>query len=143
MKETKIFTYDNEPFYLVNDSMGSFLEPPFSLTYKYSIMYGRRRFENKSMMSIDYFLNDMIEIPKELKDMVRKLLPEVKIPEITSPDIQKWICEVRIYFKNCYSKDGIDRSASNCLIINDCTDDINKDLGVMHIREHYPEYKGV
>jgi hypothetical protein len=128
-------------YYLVNESMGSFLNPPNHATYNYSIREYRGGHESGGF-SLEFGANkENSYVPSKVRIVCKNLLK--KYPgEIDNPD---WIEEVYKYFHNCYSKDGIDRSASNCIV---CKNESDKEffnpefhLGYLFVKSFNPNHE--
>jgi hypothetical protein len=114
-------------YYLNNKGMGGFLNPPEQAEHNFSIIEKRGGHEVGS-----YSLTGAIKeswIPQEVKSIAKQYLN--KYPGIITED---WIKEVYKYFRYCYSKDGINRSVSDCIIDKE-NKEPKKHLGYLFIKE--------
>jgi hypothetical protein len=125
---------------IIPGSAGCFLDPPKWPTYSYHVE-GRRACvrEADEFLSLTYAL----ELPyagSDIKMSVLALLDKAQreLPPLSDPSIVEWAAGVENYFRHCYSKDGIDRSVSNCVIRKRGLR--SHSLAVLHIREWYPNY---
>ncbi len=143
MTTTKTF----EKTRIVNGGMGSMLCPPYHPMHSYQLETDIiRRKENRGSMSLDYALEcDYVSdgMKRRIKGMFDKW--NENKPDINSPEVKKWRNECLGYFSNCYSKDGITRNVNDGLdIIKGNPFElkiIDRHLGVMMIRQYYPEYQ--
>ena len=131
---------------IVNEGMGGFLNPPGHPEHYYSVEFNlRRRKENRNACSLTYAAYEASFLDDSIRKKAKKILDDWKTtrPSLSTPEIQDWIHQVLGYFKNCYSPDGVTRDASKCVIIsgNPFEIGVNRHLGVMFIRQFYPEYK--
>lgn len=130
-----------------NEGMGGFLNPPTHPEHKYSVksVYGYTFSMSLSSAVECEWLND------ETKAAAKRILKSWQKPDLESEIIQDWIHHVLGYFKNCYSRGNYSeekgfyygRNVNTDLMICDYANPIleqNRHLGVMHIREFYPEY---
>jgi hypothetical protein len=127
---------------------GSFLDPPGYHSHFFGIVEGIDRGNGyQGYPSVDYYLNNN-DVPKYVKAQIKNIIKDCK-PQLT----EKWIKEVLSYFKNSYSVDSINRNVNNDLLeffergnkFNNSKShyfkrDINKNLGIMHIRSFFPDY---
>lgn len=130
------------PVYILNDSAGCFLEPPGHPTYRYSFCAGYDRgYGFQEYGSVQY----LYEVAKEhrLKTILTVVRPLVKFNPLSLDDEKsvKWINGVYAYFRHCYSSDGENRSASDCIV--DSKDKLPPEhhLAYLHVKEYYPDYK--
>ena len=137
-------TEQKERGIITHSGMGGFLNPPTHPEHSYHVEFGlTRKKENKGSCSLssaveNEWLND------DIRNKAKDLLNNWQAPDINSEDVKKWIFEVLGYFNNCYSKDGITRNVNDGLEVikgNPFKVGIDKHLGVMLIREFYPEYQ--
>jgi len=123
---------------IVKGGLGCFLEPP-----KYPEHYYHVECEGEY-----YCLSSALEcewISGWTKRRIKRLLDnweKEKLP-LTHPKVKEWIYKVLGYFRNSYSPDGINRSVLKCEIKegNPFEIGVDKHLGVMFIRQFYPEYE--
>lgn len=125
MRETK--------FIIVNSGMGGFLNPPNHAEHSYGVeeyVNGR----SSGSMSLTSALED-VYVSDEVKEEARRLLKE-NAGEFT----EEWEHSCYNYFRNCYSPDGANRKASDCIISKEC---INPEyhLAYLHIKSFFPDYK--
>jgi len=125
---------------IVNSGMGGFLNPPEHPEHFYSVkQFGPDYFGGAFSMS----LSSAVEcdwLLDSVKAKAKAVLDQWIKPELESEAVQDWICRCLGYFKNCYSKDGVGRNVNTDLIVSKEPLDVNRHLGVMHIRKFYPEY---
>jgi hypothetical protein len=125
-----------------NKGAGSFLEPPFSKTHQYGYVAGVDRGNGYQEYGSINSLLESENVPESAKKEIKSIIGEEVKMSINDPSIQDWIHNIMGYFNSCYSPDGVNRSASDCVIIKGSPFEIgiDKHLGVMFIREYYPEY---
>lgn len=127
--------YCGKSLYLKKGGQGGALEPPFSKIHEYHISDLKCQ---ECSMSLNYFFENK-DISEEAKSFVREKIGVEIIPPIET--VMDWVNQVEKYFHGCYSKDGIDRNASNCIFFKEGMP-IENSLAVMFIRKYYPNYKG-
>lgn len=125
---------------ITNSGMGGFLNPPTHPEHTLSVksVYGDKFSMSLSSAIESEWLND------ECRNKAKEILSSQQAPDINSQEVKEWIHEVLGYFNHCYSKDGKNRNVSTHLeIIKDDPFEakiIDRHLGVMLIREYYPNY---
>lgn len=150
--QTKTF----EASQMASGGMGAFLNPPTHPDHTHHLETDlKRRKWNRGSMSLSYAL-ECDYISDGMKRRITKMYENWhnEKPAIDTPEIKDWICNVLGYFRHCYSPDGINRNSDSCLIWIAKNEkytygekwqhfkrDNNNHLGVMHIREFYPDYK--
>ena len=120
-------------FYLrTNDGAGGFLNPENDAEHNYSVVEKRGGHE-MGFYSLRGLLSEKW-IPEQVKHTARMTLNSHK-GKLTD----SWIHSVYNYFRHCYSKDGIDRNASNCIV--DHTDSLPAEnhLAYLFIKSFFPE----
>ncbi|MDR2571812.1 MAG: hypothetical protein LBD23_16160 [Oscillospiraceae bacterium] len=123
-----------------NNGVGGFLNPPTHPEHTMSVGDKNNHLSLSGAIQYEW-------VPKNIKEQAQKILDDWKKPALDSPEIVDWRRHVLGYFRNCYSKDGIDRNVNNKenMFIFNSKDKpnlpIDHHLGVMFIREFYPEYK--
>lgn len=117
---------------IVDGSGGSFLCPPGHPMHLFHIEDGSRKNPNL-IAGLDYALEH--GDPK-LRASVEAL--HAKHRPVMSPD---WVLMVYGYFHNCYSPDGVDRDASNCVIPKkgDPVPPPEHHLGYLTVKSYFPE----
>ena len=107
--ERQYITRDNRnAFYLVNHGMGAAFNPPTHPEHFYSIEEGGR---NGGSYSLSYAAT-CGWLPEEVKDTARRILAGWK-PGRPDP---AWLDSVYRHFQHCYSPDGMNRNASDCIV---------------------------
>jgi hypothetical protein len=160
MSETKIIGLPGGGRWVLlagrNEGMGGFLNPPGDAEHTYSVAEyrGSRSTEAESMMSLRGALAESW-VPEPVKAVARRKLAECK-GEAT----EGWLRDVYRHFRNCYSPDGENRNASDCLIVKASPDgngfvlgSFGKDgwmaelppadhhLAVMYVRQFFPDHE--
>jgi hypothetical protein len=116
---------------------GGFLSPPGHPALTYTVeeyapnQYGDNVQSSGSLewaAGADY-------VPVAIRARARGILARYTPPEPPSED---WLAHVYSYFRNCYSPDGVNRNAGDCLIITDGTGDPERSLAVLMVRTFYP-----
>lgn len=146
-------TQTKERGIISRSGMGGFLNPPTHPEHNYHVMIDlKRKREDRGGMSLSAAVNTEWLDDKVKKEASNLLTNWVK-PDINSPEIKDWIYNVLGYFRDCFSPDGINRSVSDNIIWipknrkpfgdkwQHFKRNINWHLGVMMIRQYYPEYK--
>lgn len=120
-------------FYLQQEGMGCFLNPPGDAEHKYSII------EERGGHAVGFYsLRSAIKetwIPNRVNLLANRLIK--KCHPVPDP---LWIAEVYNYFENCYAPDDLDQSISNCIVDPMNTLPAERHLAVLHIREWFPDY---
>jgi len=134
---------------IVNSGMGGFLNPPTHPEHRLSVQSKKK---NSFSMSLSAAI-DCRYLDDATKQEAKDILDNWKKLPLNDITVQDWIHHVLGYFKNCFSPDGVDRNANNCLIWIEkdaknygskwCNFErnYNNHLGVMLIRKYYPEYE--
>jgi hypothetical protein len=73
-------------------------------------------------------------LPAEIVRQARDLLAKAEL--VNSEGWQRFIYG---YFKNCYSKDGVDRDVSKCLVVTGSGMNPEHHLGYMTVKEYFPD----
>jgi hypothetical protein len=133
-------------YYLVNDGMGGFLNPPSHPEHTYSIQEFRGGHEVGS-----YSLSAAIEyewMPGAVRGTAKGVLKRWQAGEIDPA----WMHSVYNYFRHSYSKDGINTNVNdreNMVTYGKFWDNAEQEqytdpshhLGYMYIKKFYPEHK--
>lgn len=109
---------------------GSFLDPPNYPTHKFGIS---SRFRSQDIVSFSK------EEP-QFKEQLKPYLKFDKLPE-NHPEVQKWIKQHYSYFKNSYSKNGINRNVNDAIINEKDELPNNHHLAFLAVRKFYPNHK--
>ncbi len=137
--KTLIHTSGKDNYYLVNRGMGGFLNPPNDAEHNFSIEENSNgSYSLRGILDCDY-------IPQKVKEIAQKVLNENQA-NIKDED---WIKHVYSYFNHSYSKDGIERNASNCICFGKFWDNKNEEkeypaeyhLGYMFIKTFDPSHE--
>ena len=120
---------------------GGFLNPPTHPEHNWHVSSVKRddfSIALSSAVKAEYIVDNVRQRAKEMLDEW-----EQNKPALDSDIVQDWIHQVLGYFRNCYSKDGIDRKVNECLINkgNPFNIGIMRHLGVLYILQYYPEYE--
>lgn len=115
-------------YYVKSGGGGGFLNPPNDAEHLYHIEEERGG-QNVGFLSLRTCL-DYDWIPRQVKIRCKGLLNR----DIQYQD-ETWIQSVYNYFRHCYSFDGIDRSASDCIIDNTDSLPVEKHLAVLFIQQ--------
>jgi hypothetical protein len=133
---------------IVSGGMGGFLNPPTHPEHYRSVKSYQG---NHFFMSLS-FATECERLDDETRNGAAVILSNWVKPSINDEPVQDWIYRVLGYFHNCYSIDGKDRDVNNCLIWiekdkksfgdkwKNFQRNRNRHIGVMFIREFYPEY---
>jgi len=123
------------------DGCGGFLNPPTHPEHTHSVT-GRNFFMSLSSAVDAEWLEDIV------RARAKRILDAWTPLPIEHEDVQNWIYRSLGYFNNCYSKDWINRNVNtHCEIIKykkgslEFWKNMPRHLGVMHIREYYPQYQ--
>ena len=130
---------------IIPGRLGCLLDPPNFPNYLYEVETDcNRRKENRGSMSITCAAScDWID--SDVRARCSKLIADWHLnkPELTSPEVTKWISSVLGYFRSCYVRSkGGSRNVSDLLI--DSSRDPMKfwylHAGVLMIQDFYPEF---
>jgi len=132
----RIVAEDGSWWYLENDGMGGFLNPPEHAEHSYSIM------GNGCYMSLSSAIKESW-IPKSVKSLAQKLLAEH--PGVITDE---WIVSVYKYFRHCYSKNGENRNVSDCVTYGKFWDNAEQEkdenperhLGYLFVKQFDPTH---
>jgi len=148
------------PITILMDDTGSFLSPPNHPSHKYGYAAGVEHGQGyQEYGSIDHLheeaqkknLQEVLAITNRIFDEWK----QNKLPE-DHQAVQQWEAYVYAYFKNCYSRDGIERDTNKQIIVEKQPNNWTKNypetwttkpqppehhLAVLAIRENYPEHK--
>lgn len=123
-------------YYLVSESAGSFLTPPGHATQKFSIREMRGGHET-GFFSLETSEN---WIPEQVKKIAQEKLNQYP----GNAKDEKWIKQVYAYFKNCYSPDGINRNAPDCVVCKNPSDkeyfNPSYHLGYLYVKQYDPNH---
>ena len=117
-------------------SGGSFLCPPGHPNHFHHIEAGLRR-DPSMMASLDYALKDEYDdVPEHIKARVQALFDQA---ELRCSEL--WQQHVYGYFKNCYSRDGVDRSVASAKIYRNplVTPPAVQHLAYLAVKEYFPD----
>lgn len=117
-----------KPYYRIDrdgQGAGGFLAPPAHQAHSYVLRgwaskavatrYGINGCN--SISGINYALADEFDGSAEVKAQAARIIAEsAKAVADSAPPSALWVAMVYGYFRNCYSPDGINRNASDCLI---------------------------
>lgn len=129
--KTLILENGQSQFFLVDRGMGGFLNPPDEAEHNYSISEYERGHNVGS-----YSLRGAIQqswIPEEVKNCARTTLFDHP-----GKDTAEWRAQVEAYFAHCYSPDGKNRSASDCIIDKNDSLPRERSLAYLHIKIFFP-----
>lgn len=119
-------------YYLVNDGAGGFLNPPGQAEHNYSVQEYRGG-HAVGFMSLSYAAESDY-LPSKVKLVARRKLESAQ----GNPTDEAWIQSVYNYFRNCYSPDGINHNAGDCLIGKDYP--AENHLAYLFIKQYDPEH---
>lgn len=148
------------PISIVMDSAGSFLEPPNHPSHKYGFAAGMDHGHGyQEYGSITYLREEAKKMGIHPIIMITNRIfaewSKNKLPE-DHQAVQQWEAYVYAYFRNSYSRDGIDMDVTKSIIVEKEENNWTKNnpetwttkpqppehhLAVMAIRESYPEHK--
>lgn len=121
-------------YYVASGSAGSFLEPPYKKCHRYEVVQ-KHAGNVMSICSIDSFKKEFPELAAKVDSIIGE--------EKQTPIDENWKNSVFNYYNNCYSSDGVNSNASDCIILEEETslDYKNKyHLAVLFIRKYYPDF---
>lgn len=133
-------------YYLVNEGMGGFLNPPTHPEHSYSIVEYRGGHECGSYSLSAAASEDWL--PGSVKGTAKGIL---KRWQAGTPD-SAWVQSVYNYFRHCYSVDGIETNVNHegkTITFGKFWDnaDLEKDmppthhLGYMFVKKYYPDHE--
>lgn len=124
---------------IVAASTGSFLCPPGHPSHSFGIEDGPQRDPNL-IASLDYAVDaDNADwVPAKIRDEAQRLLDTATLVES-----DEWLIKVYRHFRHCYSPDGVNRNASDALIVksDDAAPPVDHHLGVMFVRKYFPQHQ--
>jgi hypothetical protein len=130
-------------YYLANDGMGGFLNPPGHPVHTYSILEFRG---GHYTGSIDLSYAAICEyLPLRVRLRAKNILKHWQAGIID----ENWVASVYNYFRHCYSKDGISRDVNNCITYGRFWDNADQEqnenprhhLGYMYVKQFYPDHE--
>lgn len=132
---TQFICQDGASLYYLEtkNGQGGFLNPPQHAEHIYSIIEKRGGHETDSM-SLSYAAGCEY-LPARVRARARALLAQH--PGKMS---EEWVHSVYNYFRNCYSRDGINRNVSDCIVSKANTYPADYHLAYLFIREFFPDY---
>jgi len=130
-------------YYLVNDGMGGFLNPPGHPEHAYSIQEFSKGHEVGSY-SLSAAMSESW-MPSKVQIKAKWIL---KRWNAGAPD-EAWLATVYNYFRHCYSKDGNNRNVNDCVTYGKFWDNAEQEenedpthhLGYLFVKQFYPDHK--
>lgn len=147
MTETKIIGLPGDGrWVLVNSGMGGFLNPPGDAEHSWSVAEyrGSRSSNYESMMSLRGAL-DCDWVPSEVQCVARQ-----KIAEASPQCTEEWLQSVYRHFRNCYSPDGENRNAGDCIVYTmnprhahetNNAQPYERSLAVLFVQKFFPDHE--
>lgn len=120
---------------IVRDGIGGFLNPPNDAEHTFSLVAKDKLGREVASYSLRAAL-EANEVPEDMKNHIRALLDECK-PVFT----EEWEHSVYNYYRNCYSPDGINRNASDCIIDPTNRRPREHHLAYLFIKQFFPDYQ--
>jgi hypothetical protein len=133
-------------YYLVNEGMGGFLNPPNHPEHTYSIQEFRGGHEVGSYSLTSAARDEYL--PALVRGTAKGALKRWQAGEI---DIE-WMASVYNYFRHCYSRDGINRNVNDknaTVTYGKFWDNAEQEqyenpahhLGYLYVKQYYPEHQ--
>jgi hypothetical protein len=124
----------------INAGAGSFLEHPGHHSHRIGLVAGVDRGNGyQEYGSVSHYLENA---PQEAKQQIKEIADQyTTVP--AKKEFDAWVTQVLKYFNTCYSPDGVDRNITRCKFEkgDPFTIGVDRHLGVMHIRESFPDFK--
>lgn len=122
-------------FRIAHSGMGGFLNPPNDLEHNYSVVEENIRGTELGSMSLRSALEDE-NVPDFIKIKIQQMLDENEL-EFT----EEWEHSCYNYFRHCYSQNGINRNANDCVTDSTNTMSPYYHLAYLHIKSFFPDYE--
>lgn len=116
-------------------SSGGFLDPPGSPQHSYEVAEMAGNHRQIGWLSVEAAATEEW-VPEATRAACQRLLDTAKV--VPS---EAWLAQVYSYFANCYSPDGINRNAGDCIIDPEGEIDPERSLAVLHIRQWFPDHE--
>lgn len=135
---------DGINYYLVDEGMGGYLNPPGHPEHTYSIQGFRGGHEVRGI-SLREALDD--EYAGSIRGAAKNLLNKWSKGRPAAPP-EEWVKQVYIYFQHCYSKNGTNRSETDCITYGKFWGNAEQEkdanpyfhLGFLFVNEFFPAH---